>query len=91
MSSRFGTAVYIQNACNMRAVAHALVEMIDECRMEGVDVREDSAIAITLDKLTSMHHNPEKFMEHYNNCNDARKERVREHRAEINARSMELV
>lgn len=49
--NRFQQALLLQSACNARAVAHRLVDFMDEARKEGGDEREDPAVKLVLHQL----------------------------------------
>ena len=68
--NRFATALAIQDACNINAVARELVKVLDDARVNGltgIDLVSDAAVILLVNKLDSMvNYSADHFSRAYN-------------------------
>jgi hypothetical protein len=71
MANRFETAISLQNACNLRAIARELVKAADEaCEQGGGTAASyvDPAVTLIVNKLESLVHSEQRFNAAYAAC-----------------------
>jgi hypothetical protein len=71
MYNRFDTALFVQNACNLRAIARELVKAADEaCEQGGGTAASyiDPAVVLIVNKLESLTHSEQNFSAAYAAC-----------------------
>jgi hypothetical protein len=71
MYNRFETALFLQDACNLRAIARELVRAADEaCEQGGGTTASyiDPAVTLIVNKLESLTHSERRYSEAYARC-----------------------
>lgn len=74
MTTRFETALAIQDAVNLRAIARELVKAADEaCEQSGGTEASysDPAVVLIVNKIESLVHSEQRFSEAYKKCSNA--------------------
>ena len=67
--SRFNDALDIQDGCNLRAIARALVRAVDEASDQGTAASYcDAAVVLIVNKIESLVRSDERFSQAYDEC-----------------------
>jgi hypothetical protein len=69
--NRYETALFLQNACNLRAIARELVRAADEACEQGggtAATYTDPAVTLIVNKLESLVRSEQRFSEAYQEC-----------------------